>query len=119
VIRGRVPRFAQIRLIVPCWPTLASSWNQISIGHPARSGGIAARASSAKFFKSLLRLRIALRVLRTPGDASEIKIFQEFADTPLMQVNPKAILDTIAQIGATPTHHTIFLKVRTGRDPRS
>jgi len=36
-----------------------------------------------------------------------------------MQVNPKAILDTIAQIGATPTHHTIFLKVRTGRDPRS
>ena len=36
-----------------------------------------------------------------------------------MQDNLEAILDTIAQVGATPTHDTIFLTIRTGLDPRS
>ena len=33
--RGRLPRLAQMRVSVPCWPTLASSWNQISTGLPS------------------------------------------------------------------------------------
>jgi len=44
--------------------------------------------------------------------------FQKFANAPLMQDDREAILDTIAQIGATPTHDTIFLTVRTGLHPR-
>src|ERR1019366_5334190 len=31
---GRVPRLAQTRVSVPCWPMRASSWNQISSGFP-------------------------------------------------------------------------------------
>ena len=48
--RGRLPRLAQIRVSVPCWPTLASSWNQISIGLPAARSPSASLAKSAKFF---------------------------------------------------------------------
>ena len=52
--RGRLPRFAQTRVSVPCWPVLASamglgpmaacmanSWNQISSGFPRAAAGIA------------------------------------------------------------------------------
>jgi hypothetical protein len=47
--RGRVPRFAQIRVSVPCWPTRASSPNHTSTGLPAASVGSAAlmRAGNA------------------------------------------------------------------------
>jgi hypothetical protein len=57
-------------------------------------------------------------VLRASGDIAEIELFQKFANAPLMQDDREAILDTIAQIGATPTHDTIFLTIRTGLHPR-
>jgi hypothetical protein len=40
--RASLPRLAQTRVSVPCWPIRTSSWNQISIGLPlARSGSCA------------------------------------------------------------------------------
>ena len=48
--RGRLPSLAQMRVSVPCWPTLASSWNQISTGLPAACLPSASLAMVAKFF---------------------------------------------------------------------
>jgi len=48
---------------------------------------IAVRASSAKFFKSLLCLKVALRVHRTHRHAAEIQLLQQLADAALMQMN--------------------------------
>ena len=48
--RGRVPRFAQIRVTVPRCPTLASSWNQISIFSGATPSGVTAATFSWNFF---------------------------------------------------------------------
>jgi hypothetical protein len=48
--RGREPRFAQMRVSVPCWLTRASSWNQISSGLPRAAAGIASATAAAKFF---------------------------------------------------------------------
>ena len=61
---GLVPRLAQMRVRVPCWPTLAfagktvprtvflsgSPWNQISSGLSLARAGIAAATVSGKFF---------------------------------------------------------------------
>jgi hypothetical protein len=41
---------AQIRVSVPFWPILASSWNQISSGLPRALAGSAWITVSAKFF---------------------------------------------------------------------
>ena len=49
-MRGRDPRAAHRRVSVPCWPTRASSWNHTSTGRPARSCGMASRASVATSF---------------------------------------------------------------------
>ena len=48
--RGRDPRRAQTRVSVPCWPTLASSWNQISSGLPEAASGRLSLTQAAKFF---------------------------------------------------------------------
>jgi len=48
--RARLPRSAQTRVSVPCWPIRASSWNQISIGLPLARPGICAVTVAAKFF---------------------------------------------------------------------
>jgi hypothetical protein len=45
---GRVPRLAQTRVSVPCWPTRASSANQTSTGVPGATPATAAFTSSAK-----------------------------------------------------------------------
>ena len=39
-----------MRVSVPCWPTRASSWNQISSGLSRAHAGIAAATASGKFF---------------------------------------------------------------------
>jgi hypothetical protein len=49
-IAGREPRSAQTRVSEPFCPTLASSWNQTSMGLPAASAGNSAVSSAAKFF---------------------------------------------------------------------
>ena len=47
-IRGRLPIGAKTCGWPPCWPTLALSWNQISIGVPTVLLASAARTEPAK-----------------------------------------------------------------------
>ena len=48
--RGREPVGAQMYSRLPCWPTRASSWNQISTGLPAAFAGKTSFSRVAKFF---------------------------------------------------------------------
>ena len=48
--QGRVPRLAQTRVNVPCWPKRASSWSQISSGAPLAASGSRAQTTAAKSF---------------------------------------------------------------------
>ena len=113
LIRGRVPRLAQMRVSVPCWPTRASSETRF---RPAgrQLPWIAVRASSAKFFKSLLGLKVALRMHGTPRHAAEIQLLQQLADAALMQVNMEFGGDAVPQVSTAPAHHAIGLEVRGG-----
>ena len=61
---GRGPTSAQTAPYVPCWPTLASSWNQTSSGLPTASASRVSATRPAKFFKSLLGLKVPLGVVR-------------------------------------------------------
>ena len=47
---GRLPRFAQRRVILFFWPIRASSWNQTSIGLPGASRAAISARRAAKFF---------------------------------------------------------------------
>ena len=66
-LRGvAVPRRAQTRVVVPCWPTRASSWNRISSGLPLAASGDeprlpprAAVSLNAGLRAACVRLRIA------------------------------------------------------------
>lgn len=70
---ARLPRLAQMRVSVPCWPTRASSWNQTSTGLPMASRGRTAAAARRSFFERLLHHRIALGMLRTHRKPAEVE----------------------------------------------
>ncbi len=47
---GLVPRRAHRRVILFFWPTLASSWNQISMGFPPASRAAISATTAGNFF---------------------------------------------------------------------
>ena len=108
---------AHSRVSRPCWPTRASSWNQISSGLPAACSGSAAVTNSGKFFKGLLGRRIAVGVLGTCGKTAEVELAQQLADRALVQRHAEALGDALAQVRASPAHHPIPLRVRPLLDP--
>ena len=69
------------------------------------------------FFKSLLRLEVALRMKRAPRDAAEIKRVQQLADTALMHADAKVRGDAVTQIGTAPARHPVCLAVRAALNP--
>ena len=101
VIRGRVPRrLAPMRVRGPCWPTRASSGNQISPGRPAPAGSRRGPARRS-VFKSLLRRKVALRVQGTHRHA-ESQLLQPLADAALGPSNMEFGGAAVTQVGPAP-----------------
>ena len=98
---------APIRVSVPCCPTLASSWNQISTGLPSARAPSASFAKSAKFFEGLLGRWIGLRVLRANGEAAEVQPPKQLAHAALVQGDAKLGRDAVTQIGTAEPHHAV------------
>ena len=105
-------RLAQMRVSVPCWPTRAHPQPRFQpAGRQAAAGSrrVPARRS---FFKSLLRLKVGLRVHRTHRDAAEIQLLQKLADAALMQMNIEFGGDAVTQVGTAPAYHAVGLGIR-------
>src|SRR6202011_5297481 len=74
--------------------------------------GLRCAPARRSFFKSLLCLKVALRVLGTPRHAAEIQLLQQ-----LMQMNMEFGGDAVPQVSTAPAHHAIGLEVRTASPP--
>jgi hypothetical protein len=61
--------------------------------------------------KSRLRLRVALRMLRTHRQAPERQLVQQLADRALVQRDAKVLLDPLLEIDAPPAHHAVALQI--------
>ena len=78
---------------------------------------ITCRRGGPYVFKSLLCLKVALRVHGMPRHVAEIQPLQKLADAALMQVNMKFRGDAVTQVGTAPAHHAIRLEVRAALYP--
>src|SRR6202023_2938737 len=79
--------------------------------------GLRCAPARRSFFKSLLCLKVALRVHGTPRHAAEIQLLQQLADAALMQMNMEFGGDAVPQVSTAPAHHAIGLEVRTALHP--
>ena len=110
LIRGRVPRLAQMRVSVPCWPPGLHPKTRLQPAGRQAAAGSRRMPARQSFFKSLLRLEVALRMKRAPRDAAEIKRVQQLADTALMHADAKVRGDAVTQIGTAPARHPVVLR---------
>src|SRR5882672_6820902 len=92
---------------LPCWPTLASSWNQTSIGLPATEAGKASLSRVAKFFKCHLGVRILLWMVGPRLQPAQPKLVQPFANGAFVHSHVEAARDLLAQVQASPAGHLV------------
>src|SRR6185312_12256611 len=106
-----------MRVIVPCWPTRASSVNHTSTGLSATPSGSAAFMRAGSRVENRLRLGLGLRMLRSHREAPELQLAQPFADRALMHRDVEFGTNPLLKIHTAPAHHPVLFQVRTSLDP--
>ena len=90
---GLEPRSAQSRVVVFCWPNLASSWNQTSTLSRPMWPGILRIVSILNFFKIVLDLLGLTRVLRAWSYPRKTHMVEQIVDRIWVVVFAKFIND--------------------------
>ena len=98
---GLEPRLAQSRVVVFCWPNLASSWNQTSTLSSPIWPGILRIVAILNFFKIVLDLLGLARVLRAWSYPREAHVIKQIVDRIWMVVLAKLFDDISMNISTS------------------